>query len=114
MCATDTPLGIAFRNIRIHSASLGYIPCLLNALNGLVYFLVIGDPRGDNLTVGSISQKLLTELGIRTEDAKCKLMGDKCNFVIFVLIIKSCVGKYHPKTKFAMHLLKIWSKRHPV
>ena len=44
------------------------------------------------------SRKLLTELGIRTEDAECKLMGDKCNFVIFVLIIKSFVGKYHPKT----------------
>ena len=29
MCATDTPLGIALRNIRIHSR-------LLNALNGLV------------------------------------------------------------------------------
>ena len=84
MCATDTPLGIALRNIRIHSKSF--------------YFLIIGDPRGDNLMVGSISQKLLTELGILTEDAKCKLMGDKCNFVIFVLIIKSCVGKYHPKT----------------
>ena len=91
MYATDTPLGIALRNIRIHSASL-------NALNGLIYFLIIGDPRGDNLLVGSISRKLLTELGIRTEDAECKLMGDKCNFVIFVLIIKSCVGKYHPKT----------------
>ena len=38
--------------------------------------------------VGSISPKLLTELGIRTGDAECKLMGDKCNFVIFVLIIK--------------------------
>ena len=60
--------------------------------------LIIGDPRGDNLMVGSISRKLLTELGIRTEDAECKLMGDKCNFVIFVLIIKSCVGKYQPKT----------------
>ena len=42
--------------------------------------------------VGSISRKLLTELGIRTEDAKCKLMGDKCNFVIFVLIIQTCSG----------------------
>ena len=42
--------------------------------------------------VGSISRKLLTELGIRTEDAECKLKRDKCNFVIFVLIIKSCVG----------------------
>ena len=90
MCATDTPLGIALRNIRIHST-------FLNALNGLVYFLIIGDPRGDNIMVGSISQKLLTELGIRTEDAECKLMGDKCNFVIFVRIIKSCVGN-HSKT----------------
>ena len=25
MCATDTPLGIALRNIRIHSASFEYI-----------------------------------------------------------------------------------------
>ena len=84
--------------LALHLETLGYIPRLLNALNGLVYFLIIGDPRGDNLMVGSISRKLLTELGIRTEDAECKLMGDKCNFVIFVLIIKSCVGKYHSKT----------------
>ena len=48
--------------------------------------------------VGSLSRKLLTELGIRTEDAECELMGDKCNFIIYVLIIKSCVGKNHPKT----------------
>ena len=48
--------------------------------------------------VGSISRKLLTELGIRTEDAECKLMRDKCSFVNLVLIIKSCVGKYHPMT----------------
>ena len=60
----------------------------LNALNGLVHFLIIGDPRGDNLIVGSISRKLLTELGIRTEDAECKLMGDKCNFVNLVHILK--------------------------
>ena len=84
--------------LALNLETLGYIQSLLNALNGLVYFLIIGDPRGDNLMVGSISRKLLTELGIRTEDAECKLMGDKCNFVIFVLIIKSCVGKYHPKT----------------
>ena len=84
--------------LALHLETLGYIPRLLNASNGLVYFLIIGDPRGDNLMVGSISRKLLTELGIRTEDAECKLMGDKCNFVIFVLIIKSFVGKYHPKT----------------
>ena len=50
--------------------TLGYIPRLLIALNGLVYFLIIGDPRGGNLMVGSISRKLLTELGIRTEDAE--------------------------------------------
>ena len=84
--------------LALHLESLGYIPRLSNALNGLVYFLIIGDLRRDNLMVGSISQKLLTELGIRTEDAECKLMEDKCNFVFFVLIIKSCVGKYHPKT----------------
>ena len=84
--------------LALHLEILGYIPRLLNALNGLVYFLIIGDPRGNNLMVGSISQKLLTELGIRTEDAECKLMGDICIFVIFVLIIKTCVGKYNPKT----------------
>ena len=38
--------------------------------------------------VGCISRKLLTELGIQTEGAECKLMGDKCNFVNLVLIIK--------------------------
>ena len=38
--------------------------------------------------VGSISRGLLTELGIRTEDVECKLMGDICNFVNLVLIIK--------------------------
>ena len=32
----------------------GYIPRLLNALNGWVYLLIIGDPRGDSLMVGSI------------------------------------------------------------
>ena len=38
--------------------------------------------------VGSISRKLLTELGIRTKDAECKLMGDIYNFVNLVLTIK--------------------------
>ena len=74
--------------LALHLETLGYIPCLLNALNGLVYLLIIGDPIGDNFMVGSISQKLLTELGIRTEDTECKLMGDKCNFVILVHNIK--------------------------
>ena len=55
----------------MHLETLVYIPRLLNTLNGLVYFLIIGDPRGDNLMVGSISRKLLTELGIQTEDAEC-------------------------------------------
>ena len=39
--------------LALHLETLGYIPRLLNALNGLVYFLIIGDPRGYNLMVGS-------------------------------------------------------------
>ena len=46
--------------LALHLETLGYSPRLLNALNGLVYFLIIDDPRGDNLMVGSIFQKLLT------------------------------------------------------
>ena len=42
--------------LALHLETLGYIPRLLNALNGLVYFLIIGDPRRDNLMVGSISR----------------------------------------------------------
>ena len=34
--------------LAFHLETLGYIPRLLNALNGLVYFLIISDPRGDN------------------------------------------------------------------
>ena len=75
--------------LALHLETLGYIPRLLSALNGLVYFLIIGDPREDNLMVGSISQKLLTELWIQTEDVECELMGDICNFVNLVLIIKA-------------------------
>ena len=59
----------------LHFEKLGYIPRLLNTLNGLVYFLIIGDQRGDNLMVGSIFQKLLTELGTRTEEEECNLIG---------------------------------------
>ena len=77
--------------LALHLETLGYTPRRLNALNGLVYFLIIGDPRGDNLMVGSISRKLLTELGIRTDDAECKLMGDKCNF-FFVLIGQEAIS----------------------
>ena len=50
--------------LALHLETLGYILRLLNALHGLVYFLIIGDTRGDNLMLGSISPKLLTELGI--------------------------------------------------
>ena len=68
--------------------TLGYIPRLLNVLNGLVYLLIIGDPRGDNLMVGSIFRKLLTELGIRTEGDEFNIMGEICNFTNLVLIVK--------------------------
>ena len=82
--------------LALHLETLGYIPRLLNALNGLVYFLIIGDPRGDNLMVGSIFRKLLTSLGIRIEDAECNLMGEMSNFANLVLILPH--GKFHPKT----------------
>ena len=42
MCATDTPFGIAIK-------TLGNIPRFMNAFNGLVYFLIIGDTKGDSL-----------------------------------------------------------------
>ena len=96
--------------LALHLETLGYIPRLLNALNGLVYFLIIGDPRGDNLMVGSISRKLLTELGIRTEDAECKLMGDKCNFVIFVLIIKVVWVSTIPRQAINTPVIKMTSQ----
>ena len=38
--------------------------------------------------VESIFRKLLTEVGILTEDAKCNMMGEICNFANLVLIIK--------------------------
>ena len=38
--------------LTLHLETLGYISRLLNALNALVYFLIIGDPRGDKLMVG--------------------------------------------------------------
>ena len=31
--------------LALHLETLGYIPRLLNALNGLVYYLIIGEPR---------------------------------------------------------------------
>ena len=74
--------------LALHLETLGYILSLLNAYNGLVYFLKIGDSRGDNRMVGSIFRKLLTEIGIRTNDAKCNLMEVMCNFTNLVLILK--------------------------
>ena len=56
--------------LALHLETLGYTSCLLNALNGLLYFLIIGDLRGDNLMVGIKFPKLLTELGIRAEDVE--------------------------------------------
>ena len=38
--------------------------------------------------VGSIFRKLLTEIGIRTNDAECNLMEVMCNFANLVLILK--------------------------
>ena len=90
--------------------TLGYIPRLLNALNGLVYFLIIGDPRGDNLMVGSIFRKLLIELGIGIEDTKCNLMGEMCNFDNLVLIIKVVWYRYLPKTSINTPVIKMISQ----
>ena len=44
--------------LALHLETFRYIPRLLNALNGLVYFLIISDPRGDNPMVRSISRNL--------------------------------------------------------
>ena len=41
--------------LALHLDTLGYIPRLLNALNGLVYFLIIGDPRGDMFLARAIA-----------------------------------------------------------
>ena len=48
--------------LTLHLETIGHILRLLNALNGLVYSLIKGDPRGDNLMIGSSFRKLLTEL----------------------------------------------------
>ena len=82
----------------------------MNALNGLVYFMIIGDPTRDNLMVGIISRKLLTELGMRTEDAECKLMGDKCNFVNLVLMIKVVGVSTIPRKAIDTPVIKMTSQ----
>ena len=48
--------------LALHLETLGYIPRLLNALNGLVYFLIIGDPRGDDLTHALFEMPLLLQI----------------------------------------------------
>ena len=92
--------------LALHLETLGYIQRLLNALNGLAYFRIIGDPRGNNFMVGSISRKLLNELGIQRKDAECKLMGDKSNFVNYVLNIKVVLVSSIPRQAIDTQLLK--------
>ena len=94
----------------LHLDTLGYIPRLLNTLNGLVYFLIIGDPRGDNLIVGSKFRKLLTELGIQLEDAECNLMGEICNFANLVLIIKVVWVSIIPRQAINTPVIKMTSQ----
>ena len=48
--------------LALHLETLGYIPRLSNALNGLVYFLILGDPRGDNLLVRNYGRDYPTKL----------------------------------------------------
>ena len=60
--------------------------------------------------VGSISQNFITELGIRTEDAECKLMGDKCNFVILVHNIKVVWVSTIPRQAINTPVIKITSQ----
>ena len=54
-----------------------YIPLFFNALNGLVYFLIIGDQRGDNLMVGNIFQAYLQ---IREESIHRLIKMSEYNF----------------------------------
>ena len=96
--------------LALHFETLGYIPRLLNALNGLVYFLIIVDLRGENLMVGSISRKLLKELGIRTEDSECNLMGEICNFANLVLIIKVVWVNTIPRQAIDTPVIKVTSQ----
>ena len=96
--------------LALHLGTLGYIPRLLNAFNGLVYCVIIGDPRGDSLMVGSISQKMLTKLGIRTEDAECKPMREICNFVNLVLIIKVVWVSTIPRQAIDTPVIKMTSQ----
>ena len=82
--------------LALHLETFGYIPRLLYAVNGLVYFLIIGDPRGDNL--------------MGTEYAECKLMGDKCNFVNLVFIIKVVWVSTIPRQAINTPVIRITSQ----
>ena len=71
----------------------------------------LGEPRGVNLMVGSISQKLLTELGIRTEDAECKLMGDKNVILLFsFLSLKVVLVSTIPRQAINTPVIKMTSQ----
>ena len=58
--------------LALHLETFGYNPHFLSALNVSVFFLSIGEKRGDSLMVGSLFQKMLIELG--TKYAECNLM----------------------------------------
>ena len=93
--------------LALHLETLGYALLLLNELNGLVYFLIIGDPGRDNLMVGSISRKLSPDLGMRTKDAECNLMGEICYFANLVLIIKVVWVSTIPKQAINTQVIKM-------
>ena len=62
--------------LALHLETLGYSPRLLNALNVFFfkYYLSIDDPTLDNLNVGSIFRKVLTEKGTQAEDDESNLI----------------------------------------
>ena len=59
--------------LALHLETLGYIPGRLNALNGLVYSLIIWDLRGDKIMVGSISKKIVNR-ATNTIRGYCKFL----------------------------------------
>ena len=65
--------------LALHLETLGYIPRLLNALNGLVYFLIIGDPRGDNLSSLELMILCFTDMPL----LKNNFIVEVCNCSMF-------------------------------
>ena len=59
--------------LALHLETLRYIRRLLNEFIGLVFFLIIGDPRGDNLMVGSNIPKIVNR-SRNTNIAECNLI----------------------------------------